>query len=242
MVMTARPRWRRQPAERPRQILDAALAEFADRGFAAARLDDIAKRAGVAKGTIYLYFPDKDALFRGVVHELLITRIERGEREAGRGDESAADTLRQILREYWEFIRSPTFAPLFRLVHAELPHYPDLARFYADEVVARGQRLIAGVIKTGVERGEFRDVDARVAARMVVAPFVMHGVWCGHRELCAWMAGKSDAQLFRELTDFLFSALAPQPLQTASRARTRSSGRGARARPSPSTSQTTRTP
>ena len=240
--MPPRPRWRRQPAERPRQILDAALAEFADRGFAAARLDDIARRAGVAKGTIYLYFPDKDALFRGVVHELLITRIERGERDAGRVDESAVETLRRILRAYWEFIRSPNFAPLFRLVHAELPHYPDLARFYAEEVVARGQRLIADVIRTGVERGEFRAVDPRVAARMVVAPFVMHGVWCGHRELCSWMAGKSDAQLFRELMDFLHAAIAVPSAATPKRRRTPRERGASRRRVPSSISQRTRTP
>src|SRR6478672_8571642 len=73
------PRWRRLPEERPRQILDAAFAVFAERGLAAARLDDIAKRAGLSKGTIYLYFPNKEELFREVVHSTVIEFIERGE-------------------------------------------------------------------------------------------------------------------------------------------------------------------
>src|SRR5438045_8534002 len=142
---TAEPRWRRLPEERPKQILDAALEVFAERGFAAARLEDIAKRAGLSKGTIYLYFPNKEELFREVIRHTIIAQIERAERElAAAAQQSASDTLAQFVRGYWGFLRSPNFAALFRLIHAELSNFPDLARFYGREVVERILRLATG--------------------------------------------------------------------------------------------------
>ncbi len=205
------PRWRRLPEERPQQILDAALAEFGERGLGAARLEDIAKRAGVSKGTIYLYFANKEELFRGVIRNTVVPQIERSERAVGASRESTSDTLRVFMRTYWTYIRSPQFAPIFRLVMAELHSYPDLARFYADEVVVRGHRLIAGLIKRGIDQGEFREVDPHMAARMLIAPFVLHGVWCPHADLFPWMAGKSDARVLQEMTDFFFAAVAVHP-------------------------------
>ena len=203
------PRWRRLPEERPKQILAAALEVFGERGLAAARLDDIAKRAGLSKGTIYLYFPNKEELFREVVRQTVVTNIEAGERQFADTTRTATDALIEAMRGYWQFIRSPAFAPLFRLIHAEIHNYPDLARFYADEVVARGHRLIAGIINRGIATGEFRRVDPAVAARMLAAPFVMHGLWCTHRECFASVAKKTDEQVLDELLEFYLHAIRP---------------------------------
>src|SRR2546423_3019466 len=154
------PRWRRLPKERPAQIIAAALEIFAERGLGSARLDDIAKRAGLSKGTIYLYFPNKEELFREVVRHTIVAQIEWAETElAGRSTLTATETLVQFVRGYWAFIRSPSFAALFRLVHAELSNFPDLARFYALEVVERTMRLITGILEAGMESGEFRRID-----------------------------------------------------------------------------------
>src|SRR3569832_980450 len=110
----AEPRWRRLPGERPEQILNAALIEFGERGLAGARLEDIAKRAGLSKGTIYLYFPNKEELFREVIRQTIIAQIERAERElAAATQQSATETLTQFVRGYWGFLRSPNFAALF---------------------------------------------------------------------------------------------------------------------------------
>src|SRR5439155_25756688 len=158
------PRWRRLPEERPQQIIDAALAIFGERGLASARLEDIAKRAGLSKGTIYLYFPNKEELFREMVRQLIVAQLEGAEREIGAASASPTDTLVAFMRMYWGFIRSKQFAPLFRLIHAELRNFPDLASFYADEVISRGHRLIASIIERGTASGEFRDVDSGVAA------------------------------------------------------------------------------
>jgi AcrR family transcriptional regulator len=154
MSATVQPRWRRQPEARPGQILDAALEVFAECGVAAARLEDIGKRAGVSKATIYLYFPNKEALFREVIRGTIVSAIESGERAVDEFEGSATENFIAHMRRYWDFIRSPKFAPIFRLVHAELGQYPDLARFYGDEVVSRGHRLIATIVKRGIDQGE----------------------------------------------------------------------------------------
>ena len=202
------PRWRRIPEERPKQIVAAALAEFGERGLGAARLEDVAKRAGLSKGTIYLYFPNKEELFREVVRHTVVAQLEEGERLVGESA-SATETLKSFMRQYWLFIRSAQFAPLFRLIHAEIHNFPDLARFYAEEVVARGHRLIAGIITRGIETGEFRAVDPSLAARMLTAPFVMHGLWCSHRECFASVAGQTDEQVLTGLMDFYLYAIRP---------------------------------
>jgi len=204
------PRWRRLPEERPRQILNAALEVFGERGLAAARLEDIARHAGLSKGTIYLYFPNKEELFREMVRQVIVTQIEASEREVGTTTGSATDALTQFMHRYWAFIRSEQFAPLFRRIHAEIRNFPDLATFYSDEVISRGHRLVASLIQRGIDAGEFRPVDPSVAARMLMAPLVMHGVWCGHRECFSPVAKTSDTQVLDEIIDFYLNAIQPR--------------------------------
>lgn len=203
------PRWRRLPGERPEQILNAALIEFGERGLAGTRLEDIAKRAGLSKGTIYLYFPNKEAVFREMVRHIVVSQLEEREREYDAATGTATEALTDYMRGYWTFIRSSQFAPLFRLIHAEIHNFPDLAQFYADEVVTRKNRLIAAILTRGMEAGEFRKLDPVVAARMLTAPFVIHGLWCTHREHFATVAKKSDEQVLEELIQFYFHAIKP---------------------------------
>ena len=211
MSSAVQPRWRRQPEARPGQILEAALEVFAECGVAAARLEDIGKRAGVSKATIYLYFPNKEELFREVIRSTVVSAIESGERAVEAFAGSATESLIAQMRRYWEFIRAPKFAPIFRLVHAELAQHPDLARFYADEVISRGHRLMATIVKRGIDQGEFREVDPAVAARMLSAPFVMHGIWCRHRDAFTWMSKKSDADVLEDLIEHNLAAICINP-------------------------------
>ena len=206
------PRWRRLPEERPQQIIDAALAIFGERGLAAARLEDIAKRAGLSKGTIYLYFPNKEELFREVIRQTIIAQIERAERElATATQQSASDTLTQFVRGYWGYLRSPKFAALFRLIHAELSNFPDLARFYGREVIERIWRLVTNIVERGIESGEFRALDPAVAARMLGPMLLMHALWCSHRDLFKATANKTDEQVLEEVLDFYLHAIRPAP-------------------------------
>src|SRR3982074_1573599 len=119
----AEPRWRRLPEERPRQIIEAAFEIFGERGLAAARLEDIAKRAGLSKGTIYLYFPNKEELFREVIRQTVIAFIERAEARMG----EIADPMQALLawmEGYWAWLRSPVFPAMHRLLNSALLSFP----------------------------------------------------------------------------------------------------------------------
>ncbi len=199
---------RRAPEERPSQILDAAFHEFGERGLAGARLDDIAKRAQVAKGTIYLYFPNKEELFREMVHATIVKAL--AEAEASQADflyESAHAQLRRLGAGWWSFLRTERVQVLQRLVSLELGQFPDLMQFYADEVIARGRRLVASIIARGVARGEFRTIDPQLAARMFSALWMAHSTWCSRREVHQSLG--PDEQVLDEMLEFYLSALRP---------------------------------
>jgi len=202
------PRWRRLPEERPRQILDAALAVFAERGLAAARLEDIAKRAGLSKGTIYLYFPNKEELFREVVRNSVIAFIERGEaRLEERGDPLQA--LDAWMEGYWAWLRSPVFPAMHRLVNSEFHSFPDLAAFYAKEVIERAHRLVCGMLERAMDEGQLRRTDALVSARMLSALFVTHALWYHQRTSIKSIAHIPDEVIFGQLRDFFLHAMRP---------------------------------
>ncbi len=206
-VKQAPPKWRRCPEDRPQQIIKAALQVFGECGLANARLQDIAERAGVSKGTIYLYFPNKEELFREMVRQTAVAAIARAEQANTPG--TPTNQLLAYMRGYWAFVRSPVFSTIYRLVLGELHQFPDLAAFYAHEVVARGQKLLAGIIRRGIDAGEFRDIDPMIAARMLVALTVMNGIWRDEHTGVPLLAHKSDDEVFNELAQFYLHAIAP---------------------------------
>ena len=203
----AAPKWRRCPEDRPAQIIKAALQVFGECGLANARLQDIAERAGVSKGTIYLYFPNKEELFRDMVRQTAVAAIEKAEQALTHGTPTAQ--LLGFMRGYWTFVRSPVFSTIYRLVLGELHQFPDLAKFYASEVVARGQKLLGGIIRRGTDAGEFREIDPMIAARMLVALVVMNGIWRDEHTGVPLLAHKSDEEVFNELAQFYLHSIAP---------------------------------
>ncbi len=200
------PRTRRKDA-RPGEILAAALSLFAERGYAATRLDDVAHRAGIAKGTIYLYFPTKEDLFRAVVRQDLLPNLAALEALAAAHRGSAAALLRQLVTAMAARMDTE-IAAIPRLVLSESGNLPTLARFYAEEVVARGLALIGGVIARGVAAGEFRDVPPAVVAPLVVAPLLMAMLWRGSIGRHAPPA-VDPAALLETHMDLLLRGLAP---------------------------------
>jgi AcrR family transcriptional regulator len=210
---TSEPRWRRLPEERPRQILDAALAVFAERGLAAARLDDIAKRAGLSKGTIYLYFPNKEELFREVIRNSVIAFIERAEERL----EELGDPLQALdawMEGYWAWLRSPVFPAMHRLVNSEVHSFPDLAAFYAKEVIERAHRLVCGMLERAMDAAQIRRMDPLVAARMLSALFVTHALWFHQGPSIKTIAHTPD-EIFAQLRDFFLHAMRPDAPATA---------------------------
>jgi AcrR family transcriptional regulator len=206
---------RRSPDERPQQIVDAALEVFGERGRAGARLDDIAQRAGVAKGTIYLYFPNKEELFREVVRRTIVERLDRAERElADGGLADAAVQMRTFMHGWWEFACTADFRTVYRLVVGELHRFPDLADFYIREVAGRAQQIVGGVITRGVDQGVFRPVDRAITARMISSLLITQATWAGktHALIRQQMEGVSLDTLRDQVCDFVFHALRPEPL------------------------------
>ena len=169
-------RWRRRKEARPAEILAAALDCFAERGFAATRLDDIAARAGVTKGTLYLYFPGKQELFEALVREELLPNVERLEAAAA-GPGSAADLLARLFAVWADHVVPSRISVLPKLVLAEAGNFPELARFYLREVVHRAFRLLRSILRRGVEAGEFRPIDVEHTVFCVIGPLVLSALW-----------------------------------------------------------------
>lgn len=169
------PRWRRRKDARPEEIITAALEVFTDRGYAATKLEDVARRAGVTKGTIYLYFENKEALFKAIVRETIVPVIAKGEAIAQAFTGSARDLFEKLVREYWRLVGETALAGVPRLMIAEAGNFPELAKFYYAEVVTRGHRLMAGVLERGIKAGEFRPLNLTVATKLAMAP-LMHAV------------------------------------------------------------------
>lgn len=173
----ARPRWRRRKESRPGEIAEAALELFVERGYAATKLEDVASRAGVSKGTLYLYFRDKEDLFRAVVDRMVIPTVERGEAIAGRFEGSSADLFRALLLDWWDSIRGTHRSGMTKLMVSEAHHFPRAAEAFLKGVVLRRRRLLTRVLERGIARGEFRPVDLALAVRLAVAPILLASIW-----------------------------------------------------------------
>jgi AcrR family transcriptional regulator len=174
-----RPRWRRRPDARPEEILHAAVEVFGERGLAHSRLEDVARKAGVSKGTLYLYFDSKDALFRAVVRATKGSLLDESEAWLDAFDGPAREALIHYIRGMWRHMADPTQASVSRLVQSEIRNFPELARFYFEEVTLRARRLLERVLARGVATGEFRPEQARFAARAVPAlALMMNGIQC----------------------------------------------------------------
>ncbi len=161
----ASPRWRRRPDARPEEILDAAMEVFGERGFAATRCEEVARRAGVSKGTLYLYFESKEALFREMVRAKFEASIVSAEEFVRTWEGNSADLLVALMERYWEKVNRPLHVRLSRLVLSELSNFPELARWYYQTIILRGRRVIETVVDRGIAAGEFRTVSTPFAAR-----------------------------------------------------------------------------
>jgi len=167
-------RWR-QKAQRPAQILAAAFEVFAAQGFEAARIDDVAKRAGIAKGTIYLYFRDKEQLFRAVVRSLIPKRLDVLVKTMPAPPETL---LRELLAQmYTHVVRNPKVRAIVRLLVAESGRFPRLAEIYHREIIVPGMKAMREVLRRGVAAGEFRESQAIDFPQLVAAPGLLALVW-----------------------------------------------------------------
>lgn len=176
MVPDPGPKWRRRKEDRPGEIVAAALAEFAERGYDAARLDDVAKRAGVSKGTLYLYFPNKEELFKAAIRDTLIANISEAEGMIGGFSGPSIDLMDIVIANIFNRVVFSDLAFLPKLIIGEAWRFPDIAKFYFESVVQRMLGVMSAVVRRGVERGEFREMPLEGLAA-VIAPPLMAAIW-----------------------------------------------------------------
>jgi TetR/AcrR family transcriptional regulator len=162
----------RRKEARPGELLDAALDLFVEKGFAATRSEEVAARAGVSKGTLFLYFPSKEELFKAVVRENLSGRFTEWNEEFDQFQGTTADMVRHCMRVWWERIGATRASGITKLMLSEARNFPELALFYQQEVIRPATELIRRILQRGVDRGEFRPLDIEYAAFGIIAPMV----------------------------------------------------------------------
>lgn len=167
----------RRPEARPTEILGAALELFAEKGFSATRMEDVAARAGLSKAGVYLYFKDKTALLKALVTEMAGANVSvaRGIVEQHQGPVSPL--IATVLAFLGGQVNNTRFPDLIKIVIAESRNHPDVGRLYLDNVIGQGLPLFEGLIRRGIASGEFRAVDPGLAARVMIAPMLLAIIW-----------------------------------------------------------------
>ena len=167
----------RRKEARPGELLDAALDLFVEKGFAATRVEEVATKAGVSKGTLFLYFPSKEDLFKAVVREAISGRFDewKAELESFPGD--TGELVRECMLRWWDRIGNTRASGITKLVMSEAGSFPEIAAFYTQEVIEPGNALLRGILERGVRRGEVRDVNLDHACLSIIAPMIFLTMW-----------------------------------------------------------------
>jgi AcrR family transcriptional regulator len=206
-----KPRWTRRKEARPQELLAAALDLFVERGYAATRLDDVAARAGVSKGTLYLYFTNKEELFKAVVRENVVPVLGEAEEMIDRYEGSSTALFREIVLGWWERIGNTKLSGITKLMMAESNNFPEVTQFYHDEVISRGNAMIMRMLERGIERGEFRRINVSQAMNLICAPMLMLMMWKHSFSACRVEPLSPDDYLNTFIDLFLHGLLNERP-------------------------------
>lgn len=195
---TIRGKRERRKDARPGELLAAALDLFMEKGYAATRVEEVAQRAGVSKGTLFLYFSSKAELFKAVVRENISGRFAEWGLELERFEGSSEELLRYCLHSWWERVGSTRASGLPKLMMSEAGNFPELVQFFQQEVVQPGNDLIQRILQRGVARGELRNVDPDYGIFSVLAPMVFLNLWTHGRGSCGDARLELDPQRYLE--------------------------------------------
>jgi len=171
------PRYQRRKEDRPQEITEAAFLVFAEKGYATARVEEVAKRAGVSKGLLYLYFKTKEELFKAVIRSVVIRRVDALLVAVEETELSSEAFIRGPLLEFMKRVPGSPIAVVIRLLISECQRHPDLVDYYWDNVVSKGLAAIAHFVQRGVDRGEFRDTAVTQLPQLVLAPMMLSMIW-----------------------------------------------------------------
>jgi TetR/AcrR family transcriptional regulator len=195
---TQQKRERRKEA-RPGELLDAALALFVEKGFAATKAEEVAARAGVSKGTLFLYFESKEDLFKEVIRKNITHLFPTWNEAFTQFTGSSADMLRYAMNSWWENIGSTPASGIPKLVMSEAQNFPEIASFYQEEVILPSHALIRKILSRGIDSGEFRPLDLDHAVHTVVAPMIFLMMWKNSMGTCAANSHFIDPERFIQL-------------------------------------------
>ena len=190
------PRRARRKEARPGELIEAALALFVEKGFAATRVEEVAARAGVSKGTLFLYFPSKEDLFKAVVRETVAGRFPEWADELAEFQGDSVELVRYAMHTWWERVGMTPASGITKLVMAEASTFPEIASFYQNEVVAPGHDLIRRILQRGIDRGEFREMPLDYAVYSLIAPMIFLLMWKHAMTPCAPPSQQIDPLTF----------------------------------------------
>ncbi len=176
-VVATEPKYQRRKEDRPGEIADAAFVTFAKSGYAAARIDDVARRAGVSKGLIYLYYRTKEDLFKAVVRNVVVRRVDALLNDVESTELSSEAFIRGPLLDFMRRVPGSPIAIVIRLLISEGARHPDLVDYYFDNVVARGLDAIERFVERGVRRGEFKPEARSIQPQLFLAPMMLSMIW-----------------------------------------------------------------
>jgi AcrR family transcriptional regulator len=196
----------RRKDARPLEILEAALSLFVEKGFAATRVEEVARRAGVSKGTVYLYYSSKEDLLKAVIVHFVAARIEATASELEGYDGPTTPLLTGTLVQWWQQIAANPASGTIKLIIGEARNFPEIAAFFVREVIEPGHQMVQSIVQRGIASGEFRNVDVDSAAHSLLLPLAMA---CANRHgLGACTSHRIDAPKFiREHVDLVLQGL-----------------------------------
>jgi len=198
-------RQRRKEA-RPAELMAAALDLFVERGYAATKLDDVAAKAGVSKGTLYLYFDSKEALFKAVIEQGIVPMLDEGEVLIQQHQVDARSLLQMLLLRWWQLLGETSLGGIPKLMIAEAGNFPEVANYYYDNVIVRGRDLLRQALQRGAASGEFRKLDIESTIDVIMAPVIMLVVWRYSLAPCG--CGKQDPEQYMQTyLDLLMNGL-----------------------------------
>jgi TetR/AcrR family transcriptional regulator len=177
LVASIRAKRERRKDARPGELLAAALDLFVEKGFAGTRAEEVAKRAGVSKGTLFLYYASKEELFKAVVRETLTNRYPEWNAKFEAFEGSTCDLIRLFMWQWWSNVGATKVSGISKLMMSEAGNFPELATFYQKEVIEPGSALIRRILQRGVDRGEFRPFDPQYGVYAVLAPMLFLATW-----------------------------------------------------------------
>ncbi|HSC62888.1 MAG TPA: TetR/AcrR family transcriptional regulator [Caldimonas sp.] len=201
----------RRKLERPRELLDAALDLFVEKGFAATRSEEVAARAGVSKGTLYLYYPSKEELLKEVIRQNVVNQIAEGVEIVRAFEGSSSELLAHMMRLWWERVGETRASGILKLMMSEVRNFPEIAQFYVDEVTQPCDRMLAEIVERGVGRGEFRPVNVADVVHALIGPLLFLVMNKHSLGACAAVAKLDPLPIIEAHIDLVLHGLEPRP-------------------------------